>query len=196
MSKDVGRAAGRRCARPTWRTTSIPPSRWTSGMYKQDIEGSMAHAAMLGAKGDHHRGGQHAADRHARRDPRAILTAGKLEISTTTREDIHMFVEAGADRAHRRRRQAVCTPPAAATIRSRSTCGSICGRRDGADRSRSCARSLRWFSTWPRRKGDTILPGYTHLQRAQPITFGHHLLGLRHDAHPRHRAHRGRRRRA
>ena len=40
------------------------------------------------------------------------------------------------------------TPPAHETIRWRWICGCICG----------------------------ILPGYTHLQRAQPITFGHHLM--------------------
>ena len=34
----------------------------------------------------------------------------------------------------------------------------------------------------------TVMPGFTHLQSAQPVTFGHHLHGLRRDAGARRRA--------
>ena len=35
--------------------------------------------------------------------------------------------------------------------------------------------SARW-STWPTQNAEVILPGFTHLQVAQPVSFGHHLL--------------------
>ena len=38
-----------------------------------------------------------------------------------------------------------------------------------------------------RENSATIMPGYTHLQRGQPITFGHCLTGVCHDAHPGYR---------
>ena len=68
-----------------------------------------------------------------------------------------------------------CTPAAAATTRSRSTCGCSCGARAPT----SAARIHELQEVLLRRAedaDDVYLPGYTHLQRAQPVLLAHHLL--------------------
>ena len=141
-------------------------------MYKQDIEGSMAHAAMLGAKGI-----ITAADSTLLIDTLgAILEdidAGKLEISPDA-EDIHMFVEAEltariGDVGRRLHTARSRNDQVALDLRLylRQACGEI----DEKLRALTAA-----VLTVAEAQRDTILPGYTHLQRAQPITFGHHLL--------------------
>ena len=141
-------------------------------MYRQDIEGSMAHAAMLGAKGIITE-----ADSALLIDTLgAILDdidAGKLEISPDA-EDIHMFVEAEltarigdvGKRLHTARSR---NDQVALDLRLylRQACGEI------DEKLRALTAAV--LSVAETHK-DTILPGYTHLQRAQPITFGHHLL--------------------
>ena len=141
-------------------------------MYRQDIEGSMAHAAMLGAKGIITE-----ADSALLIDTLgAILDdidAGKLEISPDA-EDIHMFVEAEltarigdvGKRLHTARSR---NDQVALDLRLylRQACGEV------DEKLRALTAAV--LSVAEAHK-DTILPGYTHLQRAQPITFGHHLL--------------------
>ena len=141
-------------------------------MYRQDIEGSMAHAAMLGAKGI-----IAAADSALIIDTLgAILEdidAGKLEISPDA-EDIHMFVEAEltarigdvGKRLHTARSR---NDQVALDLRLylRAACGEI------DEKLRTLIAAVLEVAEAHK---DTILPGYTHLQRAQPITFGHHLL--------------------
>ena len=85
----------------------------------------------------------------------------------------HRAPPAGAGRG---RRAAGCTRAARATTRSRST--SVCtSRRSSCAHARrrcaTCRQALlaRATEPWTRR-----MPGYTHLQRAQPIVLGHHLL--------------------
>ena len=146
--------------------------RFDSRMYREDITGSMAHAAMLGA--------QHilpSADADAIIDAlQGILDdldSGALAIDPAC-EDIHMFVEQ------------VLT----------ARIGDL-GKKLHTARSRNdqVALDLRMYlrretqeiialtkdvlaalvEQAEAHKGD-ILPGYTHLQRAQPITFGHHLM--------------------
>ena len=141
-------------------------------MYRQDIEGSMAHAAMLGAKGI-----------IAEADSVLIIDtlgailadidAGKLEISPDA-EDIHMFVEAEltarigdvGKRLHTARSR---NDQVALDLRLylRAACGEI------DEKLRTLIAAVLEVAEAHK---DTILPGYTHLQRAQPITFGHHLL--------------------
>ena len=141
-------------------------------MYRQDIEGSMAHAAMLGAKGI-----------IAEADSALIIDtlgailadidAGKLEISPDA-EDIHMFVEAEltarigdvGKRLHTARSR---NDQVALDLRLylRAACGEI------DEKLRTLIAAVLEVAEAHK---DTILPGYTHLQRAQPITFGHHLL--------------------
>ena len=141
-------------------------------MYKQDIEGSMAHAAMLGAKGI-----ITAADSALLIDTLgAILEdidAGKLEISPDA-EDIHMFVEAEltariGDVGRRLHTARSRNDQVALDLRLylRQACGEI------DEKLRALVAAVLEVAEAQR---DTILPGYTHLQRAQPITFGHHLL--------------------
>ena len=50
--------------------------------------------------------------------------------------------------------------------------------RDGVAQSscRSCANSSNVLCEKAEAHADTVMPGYTHLQRAQPITFAHHLM--------------------
>ena len=141
-------------------------------MYRQDIEGSMAHAAMLGAKGI-----ISSADSSLIIDTLgAILDdieSGKLSIAADA-EDIHMFVEAELTsrigdvgrRLH--------------TARSRNDQVALDLRlylRDECEEivARICKLIAAVFKVAEANK-TTIMPGYTHLQRAQPITFGHHLL--------------------
>ncbi len=143
-----------------------------SKMYKQDIEGSMAHAAMLAKCG--------------------ILTASECEAITEglggilddirggklpfdpTAEDIHMFVEAEltarigevGKKLH--------------TARSRNDQVAVDLRmylRDETETILSQLRELIKAILAQAKAGkDIIMPGYTHLQRAQPVTFAHHLL--------------------
>ena len=143
-----------------------------SRMYKQDITGSMAHAAMLAACN--------------------IITAeeadtlicgleqilsdiesGKLEIDVTC-EDIHMFVEQVlterigdvGKKLH--------------TARSRNDQVALDVRMYLRDEVDTVSGYIRDLIGALLEKADahktTILPGYTHLQRAQPIVFGHHLM--------------------
>ena len=141
-------------------------------MYRQDIEGSMAHAAMLGAKGI-----------IAEADSVLIIDtlgailadidASKLEISPDA-EDIHMFIEAEltarigdvGKRLHTARSR---NDQVALDLRLylRAACGEI------DEKLRTLIAAVLEVAEAHK---DTILPGYTHLQRAQPITFGHHLL--------------------
>ena len=143
-----------------------------SRMYKQDITGSMAHAAMLAAKNII---SQADAD---------TLIAGLEQILTDIEngslpidlecEDIHMFVEQVltarlgdvGKKLH--------------TARSRNDQVALDVRmylRQEIDEISTLTKELIAAVT---QKAETykasIMPGYTHLQRAQPITFGHHLM--------------------
>ena len=146
--------------------------RFDSRMYRQDIKGSMAHAAMLAKQGI-----ITAADAEALIDGLgeilADLDSGKLEIDLNS-EDIHMFVEQVltsrlgdvGKKLH--------------TARSRNDQVALDVRmylRDEIDEIRESVRELiQTLTVRADEQKATILPGYTHLQRAQPITFGHHLM--------------------
>ena len=146
--------------------------RFDCRMYREDITGSMAHAAMLGAK-----------NIISKSDADAIidglqtilddLESGALEIDPTA-EDIHMFVEQvlterigeTGKRLHTARSR---NDQVALDLRMylRAEVGEIVALTKAlitalADQAEA-------------HKAD-ILPGYTHLQRAQPVTFGHHLM--------------------
>ena len=143
-----------------------------SRMYKQDIKGSMAHAAMLGFKGIIT---QDEADKIIEGLEGILLDlgSGKLEIDFTC-EDIHMFVEAEltsrlgdlGKKLH--------------TARSRNDQVALDLRmylRDEAKEITDLIKNLLGAVVDKAEQNKAvILPGYTHLQRAQPITFGHHLM--------------------
>ena len=143
-----------------------------SRMYRQDIKGSMAHAAMLAAKGII---GQDDADQIVA-GLEAILQdieSGKLPINLTA-EDIHMFVEAEltkrigdvGKRLHTARSR---NDQVAVDIR-------LYLKEEAAEIIGLLRQLLEAIVTQAKAHKLTIMPGYTHLQRAQPITFAHHLL--------------------
>ena len=143
-----------------------------SRMYREDIEGSIAHATMLGASGILPKD---EADRICAglEEIRSDIDSGKLSIDPNA-EDIHTFIEGeltarlgdSGKRLHTARSR---NDQVALDIRLylKKECAAL------ADQIREliavlCRKALL-------HKGD-VMPGYTHLQRAQPITFGHHLL--------------------
>lgn len=146
--------------------------RFDSRMYREDITGSMAHAAMLGA--------QHilpSADADAIIDAlQGILDdldSGALAIDPAC-EDIHMFVEQvltarigdlGKKLHTARSRNDQVALDLRMYLRSETN--------DIIALTKDVLAAL--VEQAEAHKGD-ILPGYTHLQRAQPITFGHHLM--------------------
>ena len=143
-----------------------------SKMYKQDIKGSLAHAAMLAAQGI-----------ITEKDCDAIsaglesiladIESGALAIDMEA-EDIHMFVEAEltkrigdvGKRLH--------------TARSRNDQVALDLRLYLRDEAKVIEKGLLSLIQAIYEKAsentDAIMPGYTHLQRAQPITFAQHLL--------------------
>ncbi len=140
-------------------------------LWRDDIAGSLAHAAMLGES-----------DVLGRADSEAIIAAlrqvhGEFEagsfVFVASDEDIHTAIE---------RRVTEIAGAAGAklhTARSRNdqvaTALRLFAKRELADTAR---RVLALIDVLDRRAddaGDAYLPGYTHLQRAQPVLLAHHL---------------------
>lgn len=150
--------------------SSIPFDR---RLYRYDIEGSIAHATMLGETGILSKGD---ADQIVQgllgilRD----LDAGTLKIDPEA-EDIHMFVEAeltqrigdAGKRLHtgRSRNDQVALD---AHLFVKAAC------RETSALLRDLMKAL---LTLAQAHLQTVMPGYTHLQKAQPITLAHHLMG-------------------
>ncbi len=146
--------------------------RFDCRMFKEDITGSMAHAAMLGAKGI-----------ISQSDAEAIidglqgilndLESGALEFDMSC-EDIHMFVEQVlterigdvGKRLHTARSR---NDQVALDLR-------LYLRAENAEIMNLTKSLLQALVNQAELNKAAILPGYTHLQRAQPITFGHHLM--------------------
>ena len=146
--------------------------RFDCRMYAQDIRGSMAHAAMLAAKGI-----LTAADAETiiagLGEILEALQSGALSIDPAA-EDIHMFVEAELTK------RIGDTGKRLHTARSRNDQVALDIRlylRDEAAEIVALLKALLdAIASQAEQHKTTILPGYTHLQRAQPITFAHHLL--------------------
>ena len=146
--------------------------RFDSRMYKQDITGSMAHAAMLGAQGIITQ-----AEAETLIDGlQGILEdldSGKLELDLTC-EDIHMFVEQVLTQ------RLGDVGKKLHTARSRNDQVALDLRLYLAEKADDLTALVKDLVVAVTDKAeeykDTIMPGYTHLQRAQPITFGHHLM--------------------
>ena len=142
-----------------------------SRMYRCDIEGSMAHAEMLARQGI-----------ITAAEAQTLVTgldgilrdlqSGALEIDMDA-EDIHMFVEAVLTE------RVGDVGKKLHTARSRNDQVALDVRmylRGYIDEiSQSLRRLTSIISDKAEAHADTIIPGYTHLQRAQPVTFGHHL---------------------
>ncbi len=141
-------------------------------MYREDIAGSIAHAAMLGRQGI-------IPEEDAEKivgGLRAILLdieAGKVEF-TAGAEDIHMNVESllierigeAGKRVH--------------TGRSRNDQVALDMRmylKSAIEKIRSRLKALvEALVSTAEANTRTVMPGYTHLQKAQPVTLAHHLL--------------------
>ena len=143
-----------------------------SRMYRQDITGSMAHAAMLAAQ-----------NIISNEDADALITglqeilqdieSGKLPIDMEC-EDIHMFVEQVLTQ------RLGDVGKKLHTARSRNDQVALDIRmylRDEIDEITTILKNLIAAITQKAEAyADAIMPGYTHLQRAQPVTFGHYLM--------------------
>lgn len=146
--------------------------RFDHKMYREDILGSMAHAAMLGAQSI-----------ITRQEADALINGLQVILDDLDSdallfdpscEDIHMFVEQELTK------RLGDVGKKLHTARSRNDQVALDLRmylRRQVDEICPLVRELLLAIT---RKAEeekaTILPGYTHLQRAQPITFGHHLM--------------------
>ena len=143
-----------------------------SRMFRQDIQGSMAHAAMLAAKGI-----------IGKQDAEVIiaelgniladLQSGALSVDLSA-EDIHMFVEAELTK------RIGDTGKKLHTARSRNDQVAVDIRLYLRNEAEEILQMLQTLLDailhQAKQHKTTIMSGYTHLQRAQPITFAHHLL--------------------
>ena len=146
--------------------------RFDKRMFRQDIAGSIAHATMLAAKGILSQ-----ADCTALTDGLAgileDLEKGSLQIDGSC-EDIHMFVEQVLTERIGE------TGKKLHTARSRNDQVALDLRmylRDECDEISGLIRTLAAVLTDLAEQNKTsIMPGYTHLQRAQPVSFGHYMM--------------------
>lgn len=141
-------------------------------LYAQDIRGSRAHAAMLAATGI-------ISDSDAEAIGKGLLTvlseieAGQFAFRTDL-EDIHMNVEA--------RLKEVIGEPAGRLHTGRSRNDQVATDfrlwvRDQCDAAIDGLTALiRAALSQAERGADWVMPGFTHLQTAQPVTWGHHMM--------------------
>ncbi|MBP0972421.1 MAG: argininosuccinate lyase [Oscillospiraceae bacterium] len=141
-------------------------------MYAHDIQGSIAHATMLGDCGVIDKAESETIIKGLK-GILADLQSGALEFDPNA-EDIHMFVEAELTK------RLGSTGKRLHTARSRNDQVALDIRlylRDEIDEIAQLVHKLcTALCDMAEQHTDTILPGYTHLQRAQPVTFAHHLL--------------------
>jgi len=141
-------------------------------MYKQDIRGSIEHASMLCGVGILTK-----AELDSITDGLCSilddLNCGKLTFDENA-EDIHMFVEAELTKRIGEAGKKLHT------ARSRNDQVALDLRLYMRDEAKDVIALLKKLISalldQAKENTETIMPGYTHLQRAQPITFAHHLL--------------------
>ncbi|MDQ1900786.1 argininosuccinate lyase [Paracoccus sp. WLY502] len=141
-------------------------------LYAQDIRGSRAHAAMLAAQGI-------ISDTDAEAIREGLLTvlseieAGDFPFRTEL-EDIHMNVEA--------RLKEIIGEPAGRLHTGRSRNDQVATDfrlwvRDQCDAAIEALQALiRAALSQAEAGADWVMPGFTHLQTAQPVTWGHHMM--------------------
>ena len=134
-------------------------------LFPYDVRASIAHVA-------HARRGRGCSTRPTRRrsPPPSPSSSRRRRRAGRGRP---LLPRAAARRAARASSAGACMPAARATTRSRSRRGSGRGRlpRAGRARRRAAGGARGAARATPR----LVLPGYTHLQRAQPVLLGHHL---------------------
>lgn len=143
-----------------------------SRMYKEDILGSIAHATMLGEQGI-----------ISKKDSISLcleldilaeeIEQGKLQFDPNA-EDIHMFIEAELTKrlgeVGKRLHTARSRNDQVALDCKLYVRGQI---KEIMDLTKELIATIVAIAE---KNLDTVMPGYTHLQRAQPITFAHHLM--------------------
>ena len=146
--------------------------RFDSRMYEEDIKGSMVHASMLGLKGII----SQAESEEIISGLEGILDdikTGKLVIDYSC-EDIHMFVEAELTK------RLGDTGKKLHTARSRNDQVALDLRlnlrKEIDEISELLCKLIGTICDKAEENKGAIMPGYTHLQRAQPITFGHQIM--------------------
>ncbi|MBR6925081.1 MAG: argininosuccinate lyase [Oscillospiraceae bacterium] len=141
-------------------------------MYRHDIQGSIAHATMLGKCGIIPEEDSVKIIKGLR-EILDDIESGKLELDMTA-EDIHMFIEAELTKRYGD------TGKRLHTSRSRNDQVAVDIRlylRDEIEEIRKLTADLvKGLCEIAEKNTDTIMPGYTHLQRAQPITLAHHMM--------------------
>lgn len=146
--------------------------KFDSRMYAQDIQGSIAHATMLGAAGIIDQSESNKIVQCLSEIYNDIKN-GSLNIDMEA-EDIHTFIE-GELTARLGQ-----TGKRLHTARSRNDQVALDIRlvlKNEIDEITDKIKELiRVICNKADENKETIMPGYTHLQRAQPITFGHHLM--------------------
>ncbi len=141
-------------------------------MYRQDIAGSIAHAGMLAKQGIITKSeGEEIIE--ALGGILDDLNTGALEIDMQA-EDIHMFIESVLTK------RIGDLGKKLHTARSRNDQVAVDIRLYLRDETREIIGLIKELLgailVQAKANADAIMPGYTHLQRAQPITFGHHLM--------------------
>jgi len=140
-------------------------------LYSHDIAGSIAHAKMLKKIGIL-KAGELADIIKGLGEIRAEIDAGKFKWNVA-REDVHMNIEATLTERY----------PAGAKLhtgRSRNdqvaTAMRLWLKDQIADNQQAITALQASLQTWAAKNVTVTIPGYTHLQRAQPVLLAHHLL--------------------
>ena len=143
-----------------------------SRMYKEDIEGSIAHATMLGRCGIIK---EEEADDIVKglKGILADIENGTLHIDMEA-EDIHTFIEGEltkriGDNGKRLHTSRSRNDQVAVDIK-------LYLKKEVVNLKNLVVGLIKVIADKAEKYSETVMPGYTHLQRAQPITFGHHLL--------------------
>ncbi len=141
-------------------------------LWRQDIAGSRAHVAMLGARGIVSPADVAAIDKGLQQIAREYEAGGLVE--DLALEDIHLHVET--------RLKAIIGPAAGPlhTARSRNdqvaTDFRLWVKAACAEADAALAGLVTALLARAEQHAETIMPGFTHLQVAQPVTLGHHLM--------------------
>jgi len=141
-------------------------------LYKHDIAGSIAHARMLEVAGILTRDDKDAII-SGLETVRGEIEAGEFTFSRAL-EDIHMNVES--------RLKELVGEPAGRLHTARSRNDQVATDfklyvRDGLDMLAAQVETLqKVLVEKAEAEAGTVMPGFTHLQSAQPVTFGHHML--------------------
>ena len=141
-------------------------------MYEEDITGSIAHAGMLAKQGI-------ITEDEAELIIKTLgeiledIKAGKIEF-TIEAEDIHMNIESILTERIGQ------TGKKLHTARSRNDQVALdfrlCLRKETGEVDEKLAELLKTLKELAEQHQETVMPGYTHLQRAQPVTLAYHLL--------------------